>query len=51
VKLVRPWKVKVGQKTIRTLDFEADKFVVIAGKDAVEVKPVLKLNLYQVTAL
>ena len=48
LKVVRPWEVKVGQKTILTLDFEADKFVVITGKDAVEVKPaVLKLDVYQ----
>ena len=47
LKVVRPWEVKAGQKTILTLDFEADKFVVITGNDAVEVKPVLKLDVYQ----
>ena len=47
LKVVGPWEVKAGQKTILTLDFEADKFVVITGKDAVEVKPVLKLDVYQ----
>jgi len=34
LKVVRPWEVKAGQKTILTLDFEADKFVLITGKDA-----------------
>jgi hypothetical protein len=43
----RPWEVKAGQKTILTLDFEADKFVNITGNDAVEVEPVLELDVYQ----
>ena len=47
LRVVRPWEVKAGQKTILTLDFEADKFVNITGNDAVEVKPVLKLDVYQ----
>lgn len=47
LKVVRPWEVKAGQKTILTLDFEADRFVNITGNDAVEVKPVLKLDVYQ----
>ena len=47
LKVVRPWEVKSGQKTILTLDFEADKFVNITGNDAVEVKPVFKLDVYQ----
>jgi len=47
LKVVSPWEVKAGQKTILTLDFEADKFVVVNGNDAVEVKPVIKLNVYQ----
>ena len=47
LKVVRPWEVKAGQKTILTLDFEADKFVSITGNDAVEIMPVLKLDVYQ----
>jgi len=46
LKVVGPWEVKAGEKTILTLDFEADKFVVITGNGAVEVKPVLKLDVY-----
>ncbi len=44
LKVVRPWEVKPGEKTILTLDFEADKFVVVTGKTA-QVKPVIKLNI------
>ena len=47
LKVVGTWEVKAGQKTILTLDFEADKFVNITGKSAVEVKPVLKLEMSQ----
>ena len=47
LRVVGPWEVKTDQKTILTLDFEADKFVVITSKDTVEVKPVLKLDVYQ----
>ena len=47
LKVVRPWEVKAGQKTILTLDFEADKFVNITGNDAIQIKPVLKLDVYQ----
>jgi heat shock protein HslJ len=44
LKVVRPWEVKPGEKTILTLDFEADKFVVVTGKTA-QVKPVIKLDI------
>jgi hypothetical protein len=47
LKVVGSWEVKAGQKTILTLDFEADKFVNITGNDAVVVKPVLKLDVSQ----
>jgi hypothetical protein len=47
LKVVGPWEVKAGEKTILTLDFKADKFVVITGNDKVEVKSVLKLDVYQ----
>jgi hypothetical protein len=47
LKVVSPWEVKAGQKTILTLDFEADKFVNITGNGAVEVEPVLELDVYQ----
>lgn len=46
LKVVRPWEVKPDEKTILTLDFEADKFVVVTGK-TVQVKPVIKLNISQ----
>ena len=46
LKVVRPWEVKANEKTIITLDFEADKFVVVTGKTA-QVKPVIKLSVSQ----
>ena len=47
LKVVGPWEVKAGQKTILTLDFQADTFVVITGNDTAQVKPVLKLAVSQ----
>ena len=47
LKVVSPWEIKPGQKTILTLDFDADKFVVITGKDEAQVKPVIKLEVSQ----
>jgi len=47
LKVVRPWEVKAGQKTILTLDFDADKFVVLTGNDQAQVKPVIKLEVSQ----
>ena len=47
LKVVRSWEVKPGEVTILTLDFDADKFVVITGKDNVQVKPVIKLEVTQ----
>ncbi|MFH1016100.1 MAG: ABC transporter substrate-binding protein [Chloroflexota bacterium] len=47
LKVVRNWEVKPDEKTILTLDFDADKFVVVTGKDNVQVKPVLKLDVTQ----
>jgi len=47
LKLVRSWQVEPGKKTIITLDFEADKFVVITGKGQAQVKPVIKLQVSQ----
>ena len=46
LKIVRPWEVKEGEKTILTLDFEANKFVNVTGNDTVMVNPVLKLDVY-----
>jgi len=43
LKVVRNWEVIAGETTILTLDFEADKFVVITGEGRAQVKPVLKL--------
>lgn len=47
LKVVRPWEIKAGEKTVLTLDFEADKFVVITGKSDAQVKPVIKLEVSQ----
>ena len=47
LKVVGPWEVKAGQKTILTLDFQADTFVVITGNDQAQVKPVIKLAVSQ----
>ncbi len=47
LKVVRSWQVEPGEKTILTLDFDADKFVVITGKDRAQVKPVIKLQVTQ----
>lgn len=47
LKVVGTWEVKADQKTILTLDFQADTFVVITGNDTVQVKPVIKLDVSQ----
>lgn len=47
IKVVTPFEIKTGEKTILTLDFEADKFVVMTGNDAAQVKPVIKLGVTQ----
>ena len=47
LKVVGPWEVKAGQKTILTLDFQADTFVVITGNDQAQVNPVIKLDVSQ----
>ena len=47
LKVVTPFEIKAGEKTILTLDFEADKFVVMTGPDAAQVKPVIKLGVTQ----
>lgn len=47
LKVVGTWEVKAGEKTILTLDFQADTFVVITGNDTVQVKPVIKLEVSQ----
>ena len=43
LKVVRPFDVEEGQATILTLDFDADKSVVITGQGDVRFKPVVKL--------
>ncbi|MDP2719020.1 MAG: DUF4382 domain-containing protein, partial [Dehalococcoidia bacterium] len=45
LKVVRPWEIKAGETTVLTLDFEADKFVVMTGKGNAQVKPVIKLEV------
>ncbi len=47
LKVVGTWEVKAGEKTILTLDFQADTFVVMTGNDTVQVKPVIKLDVSQ----
>ena len=45
LKVVRTWDVEEGDTTVLTLDFEADKFVIVTGSGRVQVKPVLKLEV------
>ncbi|MEE8352968.1 MAG: YbhB/YbcL family Raf kinase inhibitor-like protein [Dehalococcoidales bacterium] len=45
LKVVRDWEVTAGETTILTLDFEADKFVVVTGSGNVQVKLVLNLEV------
>ena len=47
LKVIGTWEVKADQKTILTLDFQADTFVVITGNDTAQVKPVIKLDVSQ----
>jgi len=47
LKVVRPWSISPDEKTVLTLDFEADKFVVITGQGRVQVKPVIRLSVSQ----
>jgi len=43
IRLVRPFEVKAGEKTIVTFDFDAGKSVVITGADDIIFKPTVKL--------
>lgn len=43
VRLVTPFSIVQGQTTAITLDFDADKSVVVTGSDKVQFKPVVKL--------
>ena len=43
LKVVRPFDVEAGQTTVLTLDFDADKSVVITGAGNVQFKPTVKL--------
>jgi hypothetical protein len=43
LRLVSPFDVEEGIVTVVTLDFDADKSVVITGNGAVQFKPVVKL--------
>ena len=45
LKVVRPFDVVADQATVLTLDFDADKSVVIAGNGQVRFKPTVKLLL------
>jgi len=47
IKVVSPFEIKTGEKTILTLDFEADKFVVVTGNGEAQVKPVIRLGITQ----
>ncbi|MFC1948023.1 DUF4382 domain-containing protein [Chloroflexota bacterium] len=43
IKLVKPFEIKAGEKTVVTFDFDAEKSVVITGADNIIFKPVIKL--------
>ena len=43
IKLVRPFEIKAGEKTVVTFDFDAEKSVVVTGADTIIFKPVVKL--------
>jgi len=43
LKIVTPFSVEKGEKTILTLDFDADKSVTVTGQGEVIFKPVVKL--------
>jgi hypothetical protein len=47
LKVVGQWQVKTGKKPVLNLDFEANKSMALAGKGAVEVGPVLRLDVCQ----
>jgi hypothetical protein len=49
LKVVRGFEVEAGVTTILTLDFDADKSVVITGAGPVQVKPVVKLLVRKTT--
>ena len=49
LRVVRGFDVESGMTTILTLDFDADKSVVITGTGAVQVKPVVKLLVRKAT--
>ena len=43
LKVVRPFDVEAGLATVLTLDFDADKSVIITGAGRVQFKPTVKL--------
>lgn len=43
IKLVKPFEVKAGEKTIITFDFDAEESVVVTGADDIIFKPAVKL--------
>ena len=43
LKVVRPFTIQVGETTIATLDFDAEKSVVVQGTGRYQLKPVIKL--------
>jgi hypothetical protein len=45
MKVVGNWDVREGETTVLTLDFEADKFVVVTGQGDAEVRQVIKLEV------
>lgn len=46
LRIMWPWEIRENEKTILTLDFDADKFVVVTGNTA-EVRPVIGLEVSQ----
>ncbi|GEM_PF-2891837 len=47
LKVVQPWEIKAGQKTILTLDFDADKFVKVSALGTAKIEAVMKLDVTQ----
>lgn len=45
LRIVRPFDVTAGVKTILTIDFDGEKSLILAGQDKVIFKPVVKLEI------
>jgi len=47
LKVVQPWEIKAGQKTILTLDFDAERFVKVSALGTAKIEAVMKLDVTQ----